>query len=129
MRLPEAKSAGYWGDNVLGSNFSLDIEIIPAPHNYVAGEDTAVIEVIEGKKAWPRQKPPFPVTVGLFGKPTAVNNVETLANVAADHFAWRRVVPKIWHSRKPRDDDLFARMKTSTVREFTSSLSARRCGI
>ena len=80
--LAEAKSAGYWGDNVLGSNFSLDIEVIPAPHNYVAGEDTAVLEVIEGKKPWPRQKPPFPVTVGLFGKPTAVNNVETLANVA-----------------------------------------------
>jgi NADH-quinone oxidoreductase subunit F len=80
--LAEAKSAGYWGDNVLGSNFSLDMEAIPAPHNYVAGEDTAVLEVIEGKKPWPRQKPPFPVTVGLFGKPTAVNNVETLANVA-----------------------------------------------
>jgi NADH-quinone oxidoreductase subunit F len=80
--LAEAKSAGYWGSNILGSDFSLDIEVIPAPHNYVAGEDTAVLEVIEGKKPWPRQKPPFPVTVGLFGKPTAVNNVETLANVA-----------------------------------------------
>jgi NADH:ubiquinone oxidoreductase subunit F (NADH-binding) len=80
--LPEAKSEGYWGENILGSSFSLDIEIVPAPHNYVAGEDTAVIEVIEGKKAWPRQKPPFPVTAGLFGKPTSVNNVETLANVA-----------------------------------------------
>jgi NADH:ubiquinone oxidoreductase subunit F (NADH-binding) len=79
--LAEAKDAGYWGENVLGNNFSLDIEITPAPHNYVAGEDTAALEVIEGKKAWPRQKPPFPVTVGLFGKPTAVNNVETLANV------------------------------------------------
>ena len=80
--LAEAKSAGYHGPNILGSEFSLDIEIVPAPHNYVAGEDTAAIEVIEGKKAWPRQKPPFPVTVGLFGKPTSVNNVETLANVA-----------------------------------------------
>jgi NADH:ubiquinone oxidoreductase subunit F (NADH-binding) len=79
--LAEAKQAGYWGENVLGSNFNLDIEITPAPQNYVAGEDTAALEVIEGKKAWPRQKPPFPVTVGLFGKPTAVNNVETLANV------------------------------------------------
>jgi len=80
--LTEAKNAGYWGQNVLGSKFNLDIKLVPAPHNYVAGEDTAAIEVIEGKKAWPRQKPPFPVTVGLFGKPTAVNNVETLANVA-----------------------------------------------
>lgn len=80
--LAEAKAEGYWGSNILGSNFSLDIEIIPAPHNYVAGEDTAALEVIEGKKPLPRQKPPFPVTVGLFGMPTAVNNVETLANVA-----------------------------------------------
>jgi NADH-quinone oxidoreductase subunit F len=80
--LAEAKTQSYWGANILGSNYSLDIEIVPAPHNYVAGEDTAVLEVIEGKKAWPRQKPPFPVSVGLFGKPTSINNVETLANVA-----------------------------------------------
>jgi NADH:ubiquinone oxidoreductase subunit F (NADH-binding) len=80
--LTEAKAAGYWGENILGSDFALDIEIVPAPDNYVAGEDTAALEVIEGRKAWPRQKPPFPVTVGLYGKPTSVNNVETLANVA-----------------------------------------------
>ena len=80
--LAEAKSARYWGKQVLGSDFDLDIEVFPAPHNYVAGEDTAALDVIEGKKPWPRQKPPFPVTVGLFGKPTAVNNVETLANIA-----------------------------------------------
>ena len=79
--LSEAKAAGYWGQNILGSSCDVDIEIIAAPHNYVAGEDTAVLEVIEGKKPQPRQKPPFPVTVGLFGKPTSVNNVETLANV------------------------------------------------
>lgn len=80
--LNEAKDAGYWGQKILGGDFSLEFEVVPAPHNYVAGEDTAVLEVLEGKKPWPRQKPPFPVTVGLFGKPTAVNNVETLANVA-----------------------------------------------
>lgn len=80
--LAEAKGARYWGENILGSNFSLAFEVVPAPHNYVAGEDTAVLEVIEGKQPLPRQKPPFPVTVGLFGKPTSVNNVETLANVA-----------------------------------------------
>ncbi|MBM4264144.1 MAG: NADH-quinone oxidoreductase subunit F [Deltaproteobacteria bacterium] len=79
--LAEAKAAGYWGEKICGSNFSCDIELVAAPHNYVAGEDTAVIEVIEGKQPKPRQKPPFPVTVGLFGKPTSVNNVETLANV------------------------------------------------
>lgn len=80
--LAEAKTAGYCGENILGSGFSLVIEIVPAPHNYVAGEDTAVLEVIEGKSPLPRQKPPFPVTVGLFGKPTSVNNVESVANVA-----------------------------------------------
>ncbi len=80
--LGEAKKAGYWGQNILGDHFSCDIEIVPAPHNYVAGEDTAALEVIEGKAPLPRQKPPFPVTVGLYGKPTAVNNVETLANIA-----------------------------------------------
>jgi NADH:ubiquinone oxidoreductase subunit F (NADH-binding) len=80
--LAEAKAEDYWGEKVLGSDFNLDIEIFPAPHNYVAGEDTAVLEVIEGRKPLPRQKPPFPVTVGLFGKPTSVNNVETIANVA-----------------------------------------------
>ena len=78
----EARSAGYWGQNILGAGCDLDIEMVAAPHNYVAGEDTAALEFIEGKQPLPRQKPPFPVTVGLFGKPTAVNNVETLANVA-----------------------------------------------
>jgi NADH:ubiquinone oxidoreductase subunit F (NADH-binding) len=79
--LAQTKGAGYCGRSILGSNFDLELEVFSAPHNYVAGEDTAVLEVIEGKKALPRQKPPFPVTVGLFGKPTSVNNVETLANV------------------------------------------------
>jgi NADH-quinone oxidoreductase subunit F len=65
--LSEAKSAGYWGENILGSHFNLDFEVIPAPHNYVAGEDSAVLVVIVVNKSWPRQKRPFPVTVGLFG--------------------------------------------------------------
>ncbi|HEX9444013.1 MAG TPA: NADH-ubiquinone oxidoreductase-F iron-sulfur binding region domain-containing protein [Candidatus Binatia bacterium] len=80
--LAEAKNAGYAGERIAGGDFNLEIVFVPAPHNYVAGEDTAALEVIEEKKPWPRQKPPFPATAGLFGKPTAVNNVETLANVA-----------------------------------------------
>ena len=79
--LAEAQEAGYWGEKILGSNFSLDIVFVAAPPNYVAGEDSAALEVIEDKQPLPRQKPPFPATVGLFGKPTAVNNVETLANI------------------------------------------------
>jgi len=80
--LAEAREAGYWGDGILGSSFSLEILSTPAPPNYVAGEDTAALEVIEEKQPRPREKPPFPATSGLFGKPTAVNNVETFANIA-----------------------------------------------
>src|SRR5690349_14793352 len=80
--LDEAVKLGYVGARIGGKDFNLEIEFFPAPHDYVAGEDSAVIEVIEGKKPMPRQKPPFPATAGLYGKPTAVNNVETLANVA-----------------------------------------------
>lgn len=80
--LTEAKDVGYWGEKILGSDFNLEILFTDAPPNYVAGEDTAALEVIEEKQPLPREKPPFPATAGLFGKPTAVNNVETLANVA-----------------------------------------------
>ena len=79
----EAKREGYWGKDILGSKFSLELLLVSAPPDYVAGEDTAALEVIEGKEPLPRQKPPFPATAGLFGKPTAMNNVETLANVPA----------------------------------------------
>lgn len=79
--LREAREAGYWGARIQGSNFSLDVLFVSAPPNYVAGEDSAALEVIENKQPLPRKKPPFPATAGLFGKPTAVNNVETLANV------------------------------------------------
>ncbi len=79
--MAEAKKADYWGEKVLGSKFNLEILHQPAPPNYVAGEDTAALEVLEGKEPKPREKPPFPATAGLSGKPTAVNNVETLANL------------------------------------------------
>ena len=78
----EARQAGYCGEDIGGSGFGLEVVLVAAPSNYVAGEDTAALEVIEGKEPLPRQKPPFPVTEGLFGKPSLVNNVETLANIA-----------------------------------------------
>jgi NADH-quinone oxidoreductase subunit F len=79
--MEEVKRKGYWGKGIFGSSFSIDLALVSAPSDYVAGEDTAVLEVIEGRKPWPRQKPPFPATAGLFAKPTVINNVETLANV------------------------------------------------
>ncbi|HWP84556.1 MAG TPA: NADH-ubiquinone oxidoreductase-F iron-sulfur binding region domain-containing protein [Terriglobia bacterium] len=77
----EAVGSNYAGEQILGSKFSARAEIFKAPTPYVAGEDTAALEAIEGKPAKPRPKPPYPVTVGLHGKPTVVNNVETLANI------------------------------------------------
>jgi NADH-quinone oxidoreductase subunit F len=89
----EAASVGLVGERILGSKFSVEVESRPAPSPYVAGEDTAALESLEGKPPLPRQKPPYPVTVGLFGKPTLVHNVETLANlppIIRNGAAWYR---------------------------------------
>jgi NADH-quinone oxidoreductase subunit F len=74
----QARTRGFLGPNVMGEGFAFDIEIRRGAGAYIAGEETALINSIEGKRAEPRNKPPFPAQVGLFGKPTAVNNVETL---------------------------------------------------
>ena len=66
---------------MLGSSFAFDIEIRLGAGAYICGEETALFEFIEGKRGFPRIKPPFPTTHGLFGKPTVINNVETLFNV------------------------------------------------
>src|SRR6185295_12406779 len=76
-----ARAAGYLGPSVAGSDFAFDIEVRRGAGAYICGEETALFESIEGKRGEPRNKPPFPVEVGLFGKPTAVNNVETIVNV------------------------------------------------
>src|SRR5438445_11416033 len=70
------------GKNVLGAGFDLDIELVEGQGSYVAGEETAMLESMQGRPAMPRQKPPFyPTDFGLYGKPTLVNNVETLCKV------------------------------------------------
>jgi NADH-quinone oxidoreductase subunit F len=79
--IARAYEAGLLGDDILGSGFGFDIEVRRGAGAYICGEETALFESIEGKRGEPRNKPPFPVEVGLFGKPTVVNNVETLANV------------------------------------------------
>jgi len=79
--LDECRAAGYIGDKILGSDFSVHSEIRSGAGAYICGEETALLESIEGKRGFPRVKPPFPVTSGLFGKPTIINNVETLAKV------------------------------------------------
>ena len=79
--LKEAYAAGFLGNNILGTSYSLDIYVHSGAGAYICGEETALIESLEGKRGNPRIKPPFPAVVGLYGCPTVVNNVETLANV------------------------------------------------
>ena len=77
----EARARGFLGESVLGSKFGLDVFVHRGAGAYICGEETALLESLEGKRGHPRLKPPFPAVVGLFGRPTVINNVETLANV------------------------------------------------
>ncbi len=77
----EAYAAGIFGKKMLGKDYQLDCYVVRGAGAYICGEETALLESLEGKKGWPRLKPPFPAVVGLFGSPTVVNNVETLASV------------------------------------------------
>jgi len=77
----EAYASNYLGKNILGSGYTLDLRIHGSAGRYICGEETALLNALEGKRATPRAKPPFPQVSGLFGKPTIVNNVETIANI------------------------------------------------
>ncbi|HSD59649.1 MAG TPA: NADH-quinone oxidoreductase subunit NuoF [Burkholderiales bacterium] len=79
--LEEARRAGYLGDNLLGSGFSFELHAHHGFGAYICGEETGLLESIEGKKGQPRFKPPFPASFGLYGKPTTINNTETFASV------------------------------------------------
>ena len=79
--LADAEAVGILGDNILGTNFSFHLRIKEGAGAFVCGEETALIASIEGERGMPRPKPPFPANRGLWGKPTIINNVETLANV------------------------------------------------
>ena len=75
----EAYAKGYLGKNIQGSGYDLDVYVHRGAGAYICGEETALMESLEGKRGWPRLKPPFPAVVGLFGCPTVINNVETIA--------------------------------------------------
>jgi len=93
--IADARAHGLLGKNILGSNFSFDIEIRLGAGAFVCGEETALIHSIEGARGMPRPRPPYPAAVGLFGKPTVINNVETWANVPVvilDGANWFRTV-------------------------------------
>jgi NADH-quinone oxidoreductase subunit F len=77
----EATACGFLGADIQGTGFALDVAVHRGAGAYVCGEETALLESLEGKRGWPRLKPPFPAVVGLFSSPTVINNVETLANL------------------------------------------------
>ncbi len=82
IAINQARDYGILGENIFGTNFSFDIEIRLGAGAFVCGEETALLESIEGKRGQPRVKPPYPAQSGLWGKPTLINNVETYANIA-----------------------------------------------
>jgi NADH-quinone oxidoreductase subunit F len=91
--LEEARAAGFLGDKIMGSEFSFELHAHHGYGAYICGEETALLESIEGKKGQPRFKPPFPASFGLYGKPTTINNTETFAavpfifEIGADNYA------------------------------------------
>ena len=80
--IQEAYARGYLGRDILGSGFNLDLHLHESAGRYICGEETALLNALEGKRAVPRAKPPFPPVIGLWGKPTVANNVETICNLA-----------------------------------------------
>jgi NADH-quinone oxidoreductase subunit F len=89
--IDEVYKAGYLGKNILGSGFDLDLYVHSSAGRYICGEETALLNSLEGKRALPRTKPPFPAISGLFGRPTVVNNVETLSwisHIVENGAAW-----------------------------------------
>ncbi len=81
IAIADAEKSGYLGKNIMGSDFNFEIHIKEGAGAFVCGEETALLASIEGERGMPRPKPPFPANKGLFGRPTLINNVETLANV------------------------------------------------
>jgi len=95
--IAEAEAKGYIGENILGSGFSLEVGVHSSAGRYMCGEETGLLNSLEGRRANPRAKPPFPPVVGLWGKPTIVNNVETLCcvpGILSNGVAWFKELSK-----------------------------------
>ena len=125
--LAKARAAGYVGKNIFGTGFDCEIHIHRGAGAYEAGEETALIESLEGKRAQPRIKPPFPAVEGLWGCPTAVNNVETLCNVPYHHRARRRLVREDRTREEHRAEALSASAATSRSRACSKRRWTSRC--
>jgi NADH-quinone oxidoreductase subunit F len=117
----EARAAGYLGKNILGSDFSYDVINHHGYGAYICGEETALLESLEGKKGQPRFKPPFPASYGLYGKPTTINNTETIAAVAVDHQQRRRCVSRARAPEQRRHETLLGFRRRRASRQLRST--------
>ena len=101
--IEEAYAAGFLGQNILGTSYSLDLYVHPGAGAYICGEETALLESLEGKRGNPRLKPPFPAVAGLYAAPTVVNNVETITavvpiiNFGGDEYAQIGLGKSTWY--------------------------------
>lgn len=114
----QARERGYLGDDVLGSGFAFDVRLVQGAGAFVCGEETALIASIEGRRAMPRPRPPAPAARGLWGRPTLINNVETLANIPA-------ILRDLDRSKSPRS----ARRRRAGTKTFALTGSVRNVGL
>ena len=124
--LEEARAAGYLGDNILGSGFSFQLHAAHGFGAYICGEETALLESLEGKKGQPRFKPPFPASFGLYGKPTTINNTETFAAVPWIIRNGGQAYLEMRQAQQRRHQDLSRSSATSSGRATTKCRWARR---
>jgi NADH-quinone oxidoreductase subunit F len=117
-----ARAAGYLGKNILRSGFNFEVEVRLGAGAYICGEETAMFESIEGKRGFPRIKPPYPTTHGLFGQPTVINNVETLANLP---FILRKGAPEYRRLGTDAPGTVFCVRAMSTAWSVRSALVSR----
>ena len=127
VAIAEAYAKGYLGKNILGSGFDFDLCTHTGAGAYECGEESALMESLEGKRGYPRIRPPFPAVVGLYGCPTVINNVETLSTVPADHSRRRRMVRRPGHAEKRRHAPLFDFRPRESPRNLRDCRSASRC--
>jgi NADP-reducing hydrogenase subunit HndC len=104
--IEQAEEFGFLGKNIFGTDFNFHMHIHAGAGAYVCGEETALIESLEGKRGEPRTRPPYPTTNGLWNKPTLVNNVETLANIPAILRNGPGMVQSVRHTLQPRHQSL-----------------------
>lgn len=126
--IEECYEAGYLGDHILGSDFSMHIHLHESAGRYVAGEASAMLNAIEGKRAIPRYRPPHMATLGLWGKPTIVNNVETISNVphiVANGAEWFRGLSRVDDEGGTKLFGVSGRVKTPGLWELPMGITLR----